>query len=97
MRGCTPHFKALGKEKSSILGVDQAATDLSEQQLKVLRLGDSSFSAHQYVQAADQEHSVVLGPGDVMYHPAGAVLCIAIMHRLLSHFASIKQVMGHLL
>lgn len=87
----------MGKEKISILGVDQTATDLSEQQLKVLRLGDSSFSAHQYVKAVDQEHSVVLGPGDVMYHPAGAVLCFAILRRLLSHFASIKQMMGNLL
>jgi hypothetical protein len=65
----------LGKEKSRILGVDHTATDLNEQQLKVLRLGDPSFSAHQYVKTADQEHSVVLGPGDVMYHPAGTVLC----------------------
>jgi hypothetical protein len=73
LRGCTPHFKALGKEKSSILGVNQTATDLNEQQLKVLRLGDSSFSAHQYVECAGQEHSVVLGPGDVMYHPAGTM------------------------
>lgn len=87
LRGCTPHFKALGKDKSSssssILGFDQTATDLNEQQIKVLRLGDSSFSARQYVDAAakgeddarkaGQEHFVVLGPGDVMYHPAGTI------------------------
>ena len=49
---------------------------VSEQQLKVLRLGDPSFSADQYLKKDDGEcsegdHFVILNPGDVMYHPAG--------------------------
>lgn len=50
---------------------------MSEQQLKVLRLGDPTFSADQYLQNSDDEctaegdHYVILNPGDVLYHPAG--------------------------
>jgi hypothetical protein len=50
-------------------------TDLSEQQLKVLRLGDPYFSANQYLNPNEDENAdlccVVLSPGDVLYHPAG--------------------------
>lgn len=52
---------------------------ITEQQLKVLRLGDPTFSADQYLNSegenSEEENSdlccVVLSPGDVLYHPAG--------------------------
>jgi hypothetical protein len=57
-------------------------TDLSEQQLKVLRLGDPYFSANQYLNPNEEDDddlcSVVLGPGDVLYHPAGNYIHIYI-------------------
>lgn len=40
LRGCTPHFQTLEKEgDSSSIGLKRMESDLSEQQLKVLRLG----------------------------------------------------------
>lgn len=65
LRGCTPHFN------------DEKERDVVEQQLKVLRLGDENFSASQ-VQSGSSS-SVVLRPGDVLYHPAGLwhkVVCL---------------------
>eukprot|EP01039_Chlorochromonas_danica_P007203 gene7203-7969_t len=65
LRGCTPHFN------------DEKERDVVEQQLKVLRLGDENFSASQ-VQGGSSS-SVVLRPGDVLYHPAGLwhkVVCL---------------------
>ena len=72
------------KVNSATLGLKQADSDLSEQQLKVLLLGDPCFSADQYQSSVgnydEQEASVVLNPGDVLYHPAGKLyhscLCI---------------------
>jgi ribosomal protein L16 Arg81 hydroxylase len=82
LRACTPHFKAAkeeGTEKwNGLLGVKQQETDLCEQQLKVLRLGDPNFAANQY-EVSDKEcpqqdsEVVTLGPGDVLYHPAGLI------------------------
>ena len=84
LRACTPHFKAqlnnLGKE--GIPGKIQEQTDLYEQQLKVLRVGDPNFTANQHlgIDAMDfyqDDEVVVLGPGDVMYHPAGLkIICL---------------------
>ena len=49
MRGCTPHFQTLKEGVNrNTLGLKQNDSDLSEQQLKVLRLGDPLFSADQY-------------------------------------------------
>ena len=61
MRGCTPHFGS--KQAPSVV----------ETQLKALRLGQPSFSAEEFTKssAASGETSIVLGPGDVLYHPAG--------------------------
>ena len=83
LRACTPHFKAqlnnLGKE--GIPGKIQEQTDLYEQQLKVLRIGDPYFTANQHLGKKEEltyqkESVVVLGPGDVLYHPAGCmILC----------------------
>ena len=48
LRGCTPHFQTLDKEMNmNTFGLHQNDSDLAEQQLKVLRIGDSSFSANQ--------------------------------------------------
>eukprot|EP01033_Poteriospumella_lacustris_P017660 gene17660-12646_t len=64
LRGCTPHFNLSGANK-----------DVAEQQVKVLRLGNPTFSTVDYrADAADgtgPHRSVVLHPGDIMYHPAG--------------------------
>lgn len=65
LRGCTPHFKLTGKN-----------LDVAEQQVKVLRLGNPSFEVSEYQQKSDSNDStgvfsVVLQPGDIMYHPAG--------------------------
>lgn len=63
LRGCTPHFNLSG-----------ANTDVAEQQVKVLRLGNPTFSTVDYRAGADgngPHRSVVLHPGDIMYHPAG--------------------------
>ena len=78
MRGCTPHFANSDVsnkiEKKNSLKEEKG---VSEQQLKVLRLGDPTFSADQYLQnndgecTAEGDHYVILNPGDVMYHPAG--------------------------
>jgi len=61
MRGCTPHF-----------GTKQAPS-VVETQLKALRLGQPLFSAEEFMKSSvvDGETSIVLGPGDVLYHPAG--------------------------
>lgn len=42
---------------------------MAEQQLKVLRLGDPSFSPNQF--KIGEKSSIVLNPGDILYHPAG--------------------------
>lgn len=85
MRACTPHFKAQqdNDQKKCILGLKQQKTDLYEQQLKVLRIGDPNFTANQFLEREDVhdnqgDEEVVLGPGDVMYHPAGImILCLS--------------------
>jgi ribosomal protein L16 Arg81 hydroxylase len=62
IRGCTPHFNLSGSN-----------SDVVEQQIKVLRLGNPSFSSVDFrASSEDRPHtSVVLHPGDIMYHPAG--------------------------
>lgn len=61
IRGCTPHFNLEDKNR-----------DVAEQQLKVLRLGDPSFQRNQFqINESNNESSITLHPGDVMYHPAG--------------------------
>lgn len=58
LRGCTPQYSTSQGE------------DLFEQQLKVLRLGDPNFTLNQYSKD-DVQDSILLSPGDVLYHPAG--------------------------
>lgn len=65
IRGCTPHFDA------------SEYPEVAEQQLKCMRLIDPNFQGDQFKQSSskhpqfDKDDSVVLNPGDVMYHPAG--------------------------
>jgi hypothetical protein len=65
-----------GRERNAqdvVLGLKQRVTALSETQLKVLKLGDTGFAADQFQtrKSTSPATEVVLGPGDVMYHPAG--------------------------
>ena len=71
LRGCTPHFEV--KQPNGTY------SDVSELQLKVLRLGDPMFTSDQFRQDASvsdwvsdfSKQEVVLYPGDILYHPAG--------------------------
>ena len=58
IRGCTPHYSGVGQDKS-----------VAEQQLKVLKLGNTDFDPQEY--KSSDVWSVVLEAGDTMYHPAG--------------------------
>jgi hypothetical protein len=58
IRGCTPHYSGVGQDKS-----------VAEQQLKVLKLGNTEFDPQEF--KSSDIWSVVLEAGDTMYHPAG--------------------------
>lgn len=59
LRGCTPHYNS---------------SDSVEPQLKAARLGDSNFCfgrPESGKNASGQVETIVLRPGDILYHPAG--------------------------
>ena len=57
LRGCTPHFAC--------------KKNIKEMQLKALRLGNADFDHREVSDATATEYSIEIGPGDVLYHPAG--------------------------
>jgi len=58
IRGCTPHYNGIGQENN-----------VAEQQLKVLKLGNVDFSPLEFKEG--EVWSIILEPGDTLYHPAG--------------------------
>ena len=59
-RGCTPHFN------------ERSGRDVAEAQLKSFKLANEDWGASvSATRATGGESSIVLKPGDILYHPAG--------------------------